>query len=115
MRSNVLLRQLSLQGLTSTAALEQGLIGGGDNQHQGVLDQHSAVSILRFEAHTSLGFSSCASACLHPANLASSLQQALNCQCVDFVIPIAELVLVLYYKNSSTVKAEARKLLINTD
>lgn len=107
--------QRSLQVLISTAALEQWFIGGADNQHQCILELHNAVSLLRFEEHSSLGFSSFASACLHPANLVSSLQQALNCQCVDLVIPIAELVLVLYHKNSSTVKAEARKLLINTD
>lgn len=115
MHSKVLLRQLSLQVLISAAALEQWLRGGADNQHGGVLELDNARSLLRFEEHTSLGFSSFESVCLHPATLESSLQQALTFQCVDFVIPIAELVLVLYCKTSSTAKAEARKLLINTD
>lgn len=66
MHPNVPLRRLSLHVLMSTEALEQWLIGGDDNQHEGVLELYNVVSLLRFEEHTSLGFSSLASACLHP-------------------------------------------------
>lgn len=79
MHSKAVLRQLSLQVFISTVALRAVAHRGADNQHQGVPELHNAVSLPRFEEHTNLGFSSFASACLYPANLASILQQALNC------------------------------------